>query len=256
MNESLRQARAGQLGRADAAVDAGLRGFMLGVYNKMALGLVWSALLAYVVGSVPAVTQTVLAAPIVYIVQFGPIALLLGSNFLMRNPSPTGSAALYWSVVTLIGAGLGVWVFLALSGASAQTVGGGTLNVTFTGIAKAFVVTAGAFGALSLWGYTTKKNLSAIGSFLVMATFGLLAISLLNLFFLKSGPLELIMQVASLVIFGLLVAFQTQQLKDSYYDMQGDHRGLAVMTNMGALNLYIAFVTIFQTLLRLFSSRG
>lgn len=256
MNQSVRQTRTGQLGGVDASLDAGLRGFMLGVYNKMALGLVWSALLAYLVGSVPAVTQTVLGSPIVYLVQWGPVALLLGSNFLMRNPSPTGSAALYWSVVTLIGAGLGVWVFLALNQVSAQTVGGGTLNVSFTGIAKAFVVTAGAFGALSLWGYTTKKNLSAIGSFLIMATFGLLAISLLNLFFLKSGPVELILQLASLVIFGLLVAFQTQNLKESYYDMQGDVRSLAVMTNLGALNLYIAFITIFQTLLRLFSSRN
>lgn len=255
MNDSLRQARTGTLGRADVGVDVGLRGFMLGVYNKMALGLVWSAVLAYLVGSVPAVTQTVLGTPLVYLVQFGPLVLLLGSNFLMRNPSPTGSAALYWSIVTLMGSGLGVWVYLALNNVSAQSFSG-SFNVTFTGIAKAFVVTAGAFGALSLWGYTTKKNLSAIGSFLIMASWGLAAIALLNLFVLKSGPLEIGMQIASLGIFGLLVAFQTQNLKDSYFAMQGDQRSLAVMTNLGALNLYIAFIAIFQTLLRLFSSRN
>jgi FtsH-binding integral membrane protein len=251
MSDPYSQARS--IPRADMAVDAGLRSFMLGVYNKMGLGLIWSAVLAYAVGAYAPLTQIVFGTPLVYVIQWGPLVLLLGSNFLMRNPSPTGSGILYWSVVTLMGAGLGVWVFLAMSGISGQTVGGGALTVSFAGIGKAFLMTAVAFGGLSLWGYTTKRDLSPIGSFLIFATFGLVAIAILNLFFFKSDMLQLGMQIVALVVFGLLIAFQTQSLKFSYYEIQGDSRSMAVMTNIGALNLYIAFVTIFQVLLSFFS---
>lgn len=253
MSETWRQTR--PLSQADMAIDAGLRSFMLGVYNKMALGLVWSAVLAYVVGSVAPVTALVFGTPLIFLVQFGPIVLLLGSTLFMRNPSPAGTGLLYWSVVTLIGAGLGVWVMLALQRTGVQTYGGRELYVTFGGIAQAFFITASAFGGLSLWGYTTKKNLTGIGSFLFMAMWGLIAITLLNVFFLKSGPLELILQLASLAIFSVLVAFQTQSLKNTYYELGGNVRGLAVMTNIGALNLYIAFINIFQVVLSLLSSR-
>ena len=242
-------------GRADMAVDAGLRKFMLGVYNKMGLGLIWSAALAYAVGAYLPLTQLVLGTPLLYVVQWGPIVLLLGSNFLMRNPSPTSSGLLYWSVVTLIGAGLGVWVFLAVSGLQGQTVGGGSLHVSFEGIGKAFLMTAIAFGGLSLWGYTTKRDLSPIGSFLIFTTWGMVGVAALNLFVFKSDMLQLGMQFVSLAVFGLLIAFQTQALKFSYYALQGDSRSMAVMTNFGALNLYIAFIAIFQALLSLFSRR-
>lgn len=254
MNDFTRQ-QAGSIpvGRADMAVDAGLRSFMLGVYNKMALGLVWSAVLAYAVGTVAPISQLVLTPPVIYLVQWGPVALLLGSSFLMRNPSPTAAGILYWSVVTLIGAGLGVWVYLATAGISAQTVGGATLTVTFGAIAKAFLTTAIAFGGLSFWGYTTKKDLSGIGSFLIMATWGLLAIGVLNMLLFKSGMLELGMQLVGLVVFSGLIAFRTQELKYSYYAMAGDARSLAAITNLGALSLYISFISIFQMLLSLFS---
>jgi FtsH-binding integral membrane protein len=226
---------------------------MLGVYVKMALGLVWSAGLAFAVGTIPQVTYAVLTPPVLYIVQWGPLVVLLGSNFFMRNASPAASGALYWTVVTLMGLGLGVWVALATSAVSATTVGGQTLTVTFAGMAKAFLVTAGAFGALSLWGYTTKRNLSGLHSIVIMATFGLVAIGILNLFLFKSGMLEIIMQAVTLVVFAVLVATQTNQLRESYYYLVNDQRGQAVMTNYGALNLYIAFVTIFQILLSFMS---
>jgi len=108
----------------DTSRDEGLRSFMLGVYNKMGLGLLLSAALAYIVGTVAPVTQLVFGTPLLYVVQFGPIALLFGSMFFMRNPSPMGAAVLYWAVVSLIGAGLGVWVMLATSGMQAETLTG------------------------------------------------------------------------------------------------------------------------------------
>jgi hypothetical protein len=241
------------IGRDEQALDPGLRKFMLGVYTKMALGLVWSAALAFAVGTIPQVTSAVLTPPVLYLVQWGPLVLLLGSNFFMRNASPTASGLLYWAIVTLMGAGLGVWVFLATNAISATTVGGQHITETFAAMAKAFLITAGAFGALSLWGYTTKRNLSGLHSLMIMTTFGLVAIGILNFFLFQSGMVEVIMQAVTLVVFAILVATQTNQLRESYYYLANDQRGQAVMTNYGALNLYIAFVTIFQTLLSFMS---
>lgn len=249
------QTRSIPIGREEMAMDPGLRKFMLGVYQKMGLGLAWSGLLAYMVGTVDVVTATVLTPPVLYLVQWGPLVILLGSNFFMRNASPTASGILYWTIVTLMGAGLGVWVYLAVNAVGAETVGGRSITVTFDAMAKAFLLTAAAFGALSLYGYTTKRNLSGLHSMVIMATFGLVAVGVLNFIFFKSGMVEIIMQVVTLGVFSLLVATQTNQLRESYYYLQNDARGQAVMTNFGALNLYIAFVTIFQMLLSLLSSR-
>jgi FtsH-binding integral membrane protein len=240
------------IGREEQALDPGLRKFMLGVYIKMGLGLIWSAVLAYAVGTIPQITYAVLSPPVVYIVQWGPVAILLGSNFLMRNPSPAASGLLYWTVVTLMGLGLGFWVAVAAQATSVTTVGGQTLTVTFATMAKAFLITAGAFGALSLVGYTTKRNLSGLHSMVIMSAWGLFAIGLLSFFF-RSEMFELILQAATLVLFSVLVATQTNQLRESYYYLGNDQRGQAVMTNFGALNLYIAFVAIFQTLLSFMS---
>jgi FtsH-binding integral membrane protein len=236
------------------ALDPGLRKFMLGVYQKMGLGLLWSAALAYAVGTIAPVTQIVLTPPVIYIVMWGPVALLLGSSFLMRNASPASSGALYWGVVTLMGLGLGVWVFLAVNAVSVETMGGRTMMVTFEGMTKALLITAASFGGLALWGYTTKRNLSGMHSLLVMATWGIALILVINIF-MRSGMLELIMQGVTLAVFALLVATQTNVLRETYYHIAHDERSQAVMTNFGALNLYIAFVQIFQIILSFLSSR-
>src|SRR5262245_24397125 len=136
------QARPIPTSRADMAVDAGLRAFMLGVYNKMALGLVWSAALAYAAGAYAPLDQLVFGTPLFFVVQWGPVALLMFSNLFMRRPSPTGSAVLYWSVVSLMGAGLGIWVYLAMARATGHSMGWGTLAPTFSTIAIAFLATA------------------------------------------------------------------------------------------------------------------
>lgn len=250
MNDSYR-GYANAAGTMDMSVDAGLRSFMLGVYNKMGLGLVLSAALAYAVGTVAPLTSLVLGTPLLYVVQFGPIVLLLGSMFFMRRPSPIGSALLYWSIVTLIGMGLSVWVFIAQNNITAETASGTSITASFTTIGQAFFITASSFLALSFWGYTTKRNLSGIGSFMIMAAWGAIAISLVNVFFVQSSGLELLIQIVLLGLMAGIVAWQTQSLKGSYYAYQGDQRSLAVMTNMGALNLYLAFVNIFQIILSL-----
>ena len=250
------------IGREEMAIDPGLRRFMLGVYMKMGLGLAWSAALAYVVGTVPAVTNVAFSAPLIYLIQWGPLVILMASGFFMRNASPAASGILYWTIVTLMGAGLGIWVFLAANAVSAESLAGRSINVTFENMAKAFLVTAAAFGGLSLWGYTTKRNLSGLHSMVIMAAWGLAIIAVLNFalvsfgVFQASGAFEIGMQVVTLLVFSVLVATQTNQLRESYYYLANDQRGQAVMTNFGALNLYIAFITIFQMLLSLMSSRN
>jgi FtsH-binding integral membrane protein len=253
MSDYHAQTRSVPMGREDIAIDPGLRRFMLGVYLKMGLGLAWSAALAYVIGTVAPVSQFVLSPPVVYIVMWGPVAILLGSSFLMRNPSPAASGVLYWSVVTLMGAGLSFWVLVAANAVPVQSIGGQTYNVTFETMAKAFLVTTAAFGGLSLWGYTTKRNLGGLHSMVIMGAWGLFAIALLNFLIFKSGMMEIILQAVTLVLFSVLVATQTNQLRETYYHIANDMRSQAVATNMGALNLYIAFITIFQTLLRFMS---
>lgn len=226
------------MGRADMAVDAGLRSFMLGVYNKLALGLVISGALAFAVGNYPPLTALVFGTPLRWVVMFSPLVILLVSSFAMKNPSPTGAGMVYWSIVTLMGVGLGS-IFLMY---------------TDTSIAKTFLITAASFGFLSLWGYTTKKDLSGMGTFLIMGLFGLILASIVNIF-LKSGPLDLAISAIGVLIFAGLIAFDTQRLKHTYYDLGGDARGTAVATNFGALSLYLNFINLFMFLLRFFGSR-
>ncbi len=243
-------------GRAmDMSTDAGLRGFMLGVYNKLALGIALAGILAFVAGTVPAVSAVVFGTPVFYVVQWGPIALLVGSMFFMKNPSPTGTALLYWAIVTMIGLGLGIWVAMAEQATGFATRGGVSGSLTYVTIAKAFFITASAFGALSLFGYTTKRNLTGIGSFAVMAMWGVLALSLLNLILPPSGMFEWIIMGAVFILSAAIVAWQTQELKEGYYQLAGDQRGMAVMTNWGALNFFISFVNMFRVVLMLLSSR-
>jgi hypothetical protein len=226
---------------ADMAVDAGLRSFMLGVYNKLAVGLLVAGGLAYLTGNVPAVQAlffgvtadgriglTVLGM----IVQFLPIVLLFGSMFFMKNPTARGVNMLYWAVVASIGAGLGI-VFLRYTGGS---------------LASTFLVTAASFGALSLVGYTTKKDLTAMGSFLIMGVIGLIIASVVNIF-MQSGTLYLIISGLGVLIFAGLIAFDTQRLKMTYYELGGNQAAMGVATGFGALSLFINFVNLFQFLL-------
>jgi FtsH-binding integral membrane protein len=238
----------------DMSVDAGLRKFMLGVYNKLGLGILLAGVLAFVAGTVEPVTQLVFG-PLYMIVQWGPIVLLLGSMFFMKNPSPLATGILYWAIVTLLGLGLGIWVLMAEGASGFGTRGGIGLTTTYETIAKAFLITASAFGALSLFGYTTKRDLSGIGSFAIMALWGVIALSLLQFLFPPSSTFEWIILGAVFALSALLIAWETQMLKNGYYQFGGDARSLAVMTNWGALNFFISFVNMFRVVLMFLSSR-
>jgi len=230
------------------AVDAGLRSFMIGVYNKVALGLVVSAALAYLTSSVAPIRDLMFVVgadgrlagmtPLGWIVAFAPLGILLVSGFAMRNPTSGAASALYWTIVAFIGASLGV-VGLMYTGAS---------------IASMFLITATAFGALSLVGYTTKKDLTGFGSFLIVGVIGLIIASLVNLF-LRSEAVQFAVSVIGVFVFAGLIAYDTQRLKLSYYELGGNEAARGVATSYGALSLYINFINLFQFLLSLFGQR-
>jgi FtsH-binding integral membrane protein len=234
-------------GRADMSTDAGLRSFMLGVYNKVALGLLLSAALAY---------ATIAIAPVrdlFYVVQgdrlvgltglgqfmrFAPIIAIFVGMFAMKNVTPRSSGIYYWSIVALIGMGLGVWV-LMYTGAS---------------VATTFLITAAAFGALSLAGYTTKKDLTGFGSFLIVGVVGILIAMVVNMF-LHSAAIAIIVNALGVFIFAGLIAYDTQRLKMTYYQLGGDQAAMGVATNYGALNLYLNFINLFQFLMSFLGAR-
>ena len=230
-------------GAMDMSVDAGLRGFMLGVYNKMGLGLILSGILAYATYSIPPVRDALFTANGGYTMagmalSFSPLLIMLIGMFAMKNPSKTGASAFYWTIVSLIGAGMGV------------------LAIRYTGqsLASTFFITAAAFGALSLWGYTTKKDLTCFGTFLIMCLFGLILASVVNIF-LQSSAMMFVISAVGVLIFSGLIAFDTQRLKFEYYQMAGDSTAMSIATSFGALSLYLNFVNLFQLLLALFGDR-
>jgi uncharacterized protein len=233
--------------RADMSVDAGLRSFMLGVYNKMALGLLLSAVLAWLTADFAPVQQLLYVVNadgrlvgftgLGTIVRFLPLVVLIGAMF-MRNPSPRSASIVYWSVVSAIGAGLGVWL-LAYTGSS---------------VALTFLITASAFGVLSLVGYTTKKDLTGLGSFLIMGLWGLVIAMLVGMFWHPAG-FSFIISVLGVLIFAGLIAYDTQRLKMTYYQLGGDQAAMGVATSYGALSLYLDFINLFQFLLSILGNR-
>jgi FtsH-binding integral membrane protein len=240
--------RPGAVARPDMAVDAGLRGFMLGVYNKLALGLLVSAALAYLTSAyAPARDLLYVVSPegrlvsftlLGTVLRFAPLAMILGAAFFMRNPSPSMAGAFYWAFVSVMGAGLGIWMLI----------------YTGSSVFLTFLITATAFGGLSLVGYTTKRDLTGMGSFLIMGLFGLIAASLVNMF-LHLSALYWIINMAGVLIFSGLIAYDTQRLKMTYYALGGDQAAMNVATSYGALSLYLDFINLFQFLLSIFGGR-
>ncbi|MBI3437583.1 MAG: Bax inhibitor-1/YccA family protein [Proteobacteria bacterium] len=244
------QARSIPAERADMAVDAGLRSFMLGVYNKMGLGLLLSGAIAYGVATTPVALQLLFGGPQAFVVLFAPLVLILISSWFLKNPSPTAANVIYWGVVATMGLSLGLTVAI-YAGAS----GAGMLTIV-----KALLVTAATFGGLSLWGYTTKRDLSGWGTFLYMGVLGMILASVVNLGFayFTGAPingLDFAISVIGVLVFSGLTAYKTQMIKYMYYDLGGNARAMSVGTTYAALGLYITFINLFLSILRLMGGR-
>ncbi|WP_432768464.1 MAG: Bax inhibitor-1/YccA family protein [Sphingopyxis sp.] len=221
----------------DQAVDAGLRSYMLSVYNYMASGVLLTgivALLAFQSGF----TQSLIGSPLMWVVALAPLAFVMVLSFGINKLSTTAAQALFWT-------------FAAVMGLSMSTI---FLRFTDASIAQTFFATAAAFMGLSLYGYTTKKDLSGFGTFLIMGVFGILIAMLLNAFIFQSGALTLAISVIGVLIFAGLTAYDTQKIKSMYFYVRGtDFVGKSVV--MGALTLYLDFVNMFTFLLNLLGSR-
>jgi uncharacterized protein len=232
----------------DMSLDVGLRNFMLGVYAKLALGLLLTGAIAWTVANVPAVRDyffivdadgnlrgiTLLGQA----VRWAPIVILLGSMFI-RSMTVQASGFLYWSIVSLIGLSGALW-FLAYRLGDIGTI---------------FFITASAFGALSLWGYTTKRDLSGWGVFLMMAGWGVFLTLMLNAFFLHNEGFRIVVALIGVLIFAGFTAYDTQMIKGVYYQLGGSETKRSIATNVGALNFYLDFINMFQLLLSVFGGR-
>ncbi|MDI7776058.1 Bax inhibitor-1/YccA family protein [Asticcacaulis sp. EMRT-3] len=231
------------------ARDLGLKRFLLGIYQKMALGLLLTGATAWAVAHSPVFLQMLYHTTgdghiagytvIGYVFLFAPLGLSLASGLFMRNLN-VGMMALFY------------WLFVAVMGVSLSSI---FLLYTDMSLASTFFITAAAFGGLSIFGYTTKVNMTAWGSFLVMAVFGIIIASLVNVFLLHNTMFDLMISAAGVLIFSGLIAYKTQWLKNAYYQFEHNQTGLAAMTYYGALSLYISFINLFLSILRFTGGR-
>ncbi|MDR3525968.1 MAG: Bax inhibitor-1/YccA family protein [Rhizomicrobium sp.] len=232
------------------AIDAGLRKYMLRVYNYMTLALVVTGVVAYGVYTASATTDpetgrlaltqlgyALFASPLKWVLFLAPVGMVLFISARLNRMS-------------LAGAQVAFWVFAGLIGISMASI---FMLYTATSVAQVFFITAAAFGGLSLYGYTTKTDLSAMGSFLIMGVWGLFLVGIVNIFF-HSPMVMWIMSVAGVGIFAGLTAYDTQSIKEMYYD--GDSDMVAgKKAIIGALRLYLDFINMFQFLLYLMGGR-
>lgn len=235
--------------RVGADIDEGLRSYMLRVYNYMAIGVAITGVVAYVTFMM-AVQQT----------AGGGLALTQFGSFLFQSPfkwvvmlAPIGMVFFLSARIHKMGfstAQIAFWGFAALMGLSLASI---FLVYAHGSIARVFFISAAAFGGLSLYGYTTKKDLSGWGSFLIMGLIGIIIASLVNIF-LASSALQFAISVIGVLVFAGLTAYDTQQIKEMYYEADGaEVAGKKAI--MGALRLYLDFINLFIMLLSLFGSR-
>jgi uncharacterized protein len=219
-----------------AARDAGLRSYMLKVYNYMASGVLLTGIVAMLFASSGLAAQ-VLATPLRWLIIFAPLAFVMVMSFGMNRLSTGTLQTLFWAFATAMGLSMSS-IFLVYTG---------------TSIAQTFFAVSVGFLALSLYGYTTKKDLSGFGTFLIMGVVGLLVAMLLNLFF-QSPAMNLAISAIGVLLFAGLTAYDTQKIKSIYFHVAGtDMLGKSAI--LGALTLYLDFINMFQFLLSFMGNR-
>jgi hypothetical protein len=235
-----------------ARLDAGLRKYMLGVYNYMASGLLLSGIVALLVASSPAISELfyqrvvtprgVATAPTLLgmIAMFSPLAIILVMTFGVNKLSKTAAQGIYWAFTALMGISLAN-IFLVYTGAS---------------VSRVFFITAGTFAAMSIVGYTTQRDLTKLGSFLMMGLIGIILASLVNIF-IGSSALQFAVSVIGVVIFVGLIAFDTQRIKTDYisYSYAEGSEVAGKRAVFDALALYLNFINLFQLLMSLLGQR-
>ncbi|MEP2737080.1 MAG: Bax inhibitor-1/YccA family protein [Erythrobacter sp.] len=224
--------------------DEGLRKYMLGVYNYMASAILLTGIVSMLTaksGFVFAMIDPVTGGPTIFgwAMMAVPFILVMWLQFRIFKMSVTTAKIAYWTYATLVGVSIA------------------TIFITFTpiSIAQTFFATAAAFAGLSLFGYTTKKDLSGFGTFLIMGIWGLFAAMLLNVFIFQSPLADMIMSGIGVLLFAGFTAYKTQEVKNIYSQVRGNTEMMAKTTIYGALHLYMAFINMFLFLLRFMGSR-
>ena len=236
------------VGARSAEIDAGLRAHMNKVYGTMSVGLLVTALAAWAIsnlamtpeGTLSGLGQAIYMSPLKWVIMFAPLAMVFGFGAIVSRLSAAATQTYFYAYAAMMGLSLSS-IFLMFTGAS---------------VAQTFLVTSAAFAGLSLWGYTTKKDISGWGSFLIMGVIGLVLASIVNIF-LKSSGLEFAISAIGVLIFAGLTAYDTQKIKTDYishaHAMDGEW--LAKSAIMGALNLYLDFINLFMFLLQFLGNR-
>lgn len=219
-----------------AARDAGLRSYMLSVYNYMASGVLLTGIVALLFAS-SGLAEQVLSTPLRWVIMLAPLGFVMAMSFGLNRMSTGTLQLLYWAFTVVMGLSMSS-IFLVYTG---------------TSIAQTFFAVSAAFAGLSLWGYTTKKDLSGMGTFLIMGVVGLLVAMVINIF-LQSSALAMGISAIGVLIFAGLTAYDTQKIKSMYDYVAGtDMMGKVVI--MGALNLYLDFINMFTFLLQFLGNR-
>lgn len=254
--QDFRNMRSISVSRTDMSVDQGLRTYMIGVYNLMAIGLVITAVAAYVISSLATTRvatgdeaimlknglllsdfgRAIYLSPLSYVIMFAPLVAVLFMNFKISSLSTAAARTFFMVFAALVGLSLSS-IFLVYTSAS---------------IVQTFFITAAAFGSLSLYGYTTKRDLRPMGAFLFMGMVGVFLALIVNLFVHSSG-LQFAISVIGVLIFAGLTAYDTQAIKELYRELDdSDTMGRKIV--LGALNLYLDFINMFTFLLQFMNS--
>ena len=232
------------------AIDEGLRAYMLKVYNYMASGILITGFISLILfkmsvvtspdGSITGLTglgNTLYNSALMWVVMLAPLGVVFYMSFGIRKMSAAKAQGTFWVFAALMGASLSS-IFLIYTGAS---------------ITRVFFITSGTFGAMSIYGYTTKRDLTKLGSFLMMGLFGIIIASIVNMF-MKSTMMYYVISILGVLIFVGLTAYDTQKIKNMYLvSDSGEIMGKKAV--MGALTLYLDFINLFIMLLRLFGQR-
>ena len=233
-----------QNAHADAGVDLGLRAYMNKVYSFMAVGLALTGAIAHMVSSLAYNFETntltqfgsvIYGSPLSFIIMLAPLGFIMALSFGINKMRESTVQILFWTFASVMGLSLSS-IFIQYTGES---------------IARVFFISASTFGALSLYGYTTKKDLSGWGSFLFIGLVGILIASIVNIF-MASSMLQFAISVIGVLVFAGLTAYDTQQIKNMYFEGSGNQGKKAIM---GSLRLYLDFINLFIMLLQLFGNR-
>ena len=228
-----------------AEIDSGLRAHMLHVYNYMASGVLLTGIVALLIsnfavtgtGELTSLGQALYLSPLKWVVMFAPLAMVMVMSFGLNKLSIFALQASFWGFAGLMGLSLSS-IFLMYTGES---------------VARVFFISAAMFGGLSLFGYTTKRDLGPVGKFMFMGLIGILIASIVNIF-MASSMMSFVISVIGVIVFAGLTAYDTQKVKEMYYEGHGQEQ-MAKLSIMGALTLYLDFINLFLMMLRLFGSQ-